>query len=127
MGKEEEAIIMMEEHENKNHRIDHARRQVDEVLDVMRTNVNSMMERENRLTDLDSRANNLEQSSIQFSQSSRRLRKKYWWQNLKMKLILGGVCIVVIIIIVLIAYFSLHHGGGGGGGGGSSNHTLKAF
>merc|ERR1712037_725208 len=103
-----------------------AQKQVQEVVGVMRNNIDKVLERDSKLNDLDYRASNLQATSAVFQQSSRRLRKKYWWQNLKMKLILGGVCIVVIIIIVLIAYFSLHHGGGRGGGGGSSNQTLKA-
>merc|ERR1711879_666346 len=102
--------------------LENTQKQVQEVVGVMRNNIDKVLERDSKLNDLDYRASNLQATSAVFQQSSRRLRKKYWGQNLKMKLILGGVCIVVIIIIILIAYFSLHHGGGGGGGG-SSNHT----
>ena len=95
---------------------------VNEVLDVMRNNVTKMMDREEKLTDLDSRAANLEQSSIQFSTTSRRLKKKMWWENLKMKICIGGVVatILIILIIVLIVEY------GGGSDDSDNDHTTKA-
>merc|ERR1712062_559128 len=93
---------------DKNGQLENTQKQVQEVVGVMRNNIDKVLERDSKLNDLDYRASNLQATSAVFQQSSRRLRKKYWWQNLKMKLILGGVCILVIIII-LIAYFSLHH------------------
>ena len=50
--------------------------QVHEVIDVMRSNVSKVMEREGKLSDLDTRAANLEQSAVNFTTSSKRLRKK---------------------------------------------------
>ncbi len=44
---------------------------------MMRDNVSKVMEREGKLSDLDTRAANLEQSAVNFTTSSKRLRKKY--------------------------------------------------
>merc|ERR550519_427029 len=46
-----------------------------------------------------------------FQQSSGRLRKKYWWSNMKMKMCLigAGVVLFLIIIIVIIVYTVPHH------------------
>merc|ERR1711942_613941 len=82
---------------------------VNEVVGVMRNNIDKVLERDSKLNDLDYRASNLEASSSMFQQSSRRLKKKYWWQNMKMKLWLGGCGIVILITII---YFSVPHGGG---------------
>ena len=60
------------------------------------------MEREGKLSDMDTRASNLEQSSIQFSTTARRVRKKMWWENFKMKLCLGGTILIVLIIIIVV-------------------------
>ena len=54
--------------------------QVQEVVGVMRNNIDRVLERDTKLHDLDHRANNLVNSSAVFQQSSRRLKKKYWWQ-----------------------------------------------
>merc|ERR1712018_789371 len=88
-----------------NNQMENAQAQVQEVVGVMRNNIDKVLERDAKLNDLDFRASNLEASSGMFQQSSRRLRKKYWWQNLKMKLWLGGCGIVIFIVIVVILYF----------------------
>ena len=43
--------------------------QVHEVVDVMRENVSKVMEREGKLSDLDTRAASLEQSAVNFTTS----------------------------------------------------------
>merc|ERR1711872_513872 len=85
-----------------------AQAQVQEVVGVMRNNIDKVLERDSKLSDLDNRASTLEASSSMFQQSSRRLRKKFWWQNMKMKLWLGGCSLVILIALVLIVYFSVH-------------------
>merc|ERR1711872_484916 len=100
--------------------MENAQAQVQEVVGVMRNNIDKVLEWDSKLSDLDNRASNLEASSGMFQQSSRRLRKKYWWQNLKMKLWLGGCGIVIFIVIVVIIYFSVPHGGGDGNGSNNS-------
>ena len=54
--------------------------QVQEVVGVMRNNIDKVLERDTKLNDLDYRASNLQATSAVFQQSSKRLRKKYWWQ-----------------------------------------------
>merc|ERR1711990_507590 len=84
-----------------------AQAQVQEVVGVMRNNIDKVLERDSKLSDLDNRASTLEASSSMFQQSSRRLGKKYWWQNMKMKMWLGGCSVVILIVLVLIIYFSV--------------------
>ena len=76
--------------------------QVDQVVDVMRSNVNKVLERDVKLGELDARAENLEAASNSFATSAKRVRKKMWWENLKMKLIIGGVLLAILIIIITI-------------------------
>merc|ERR1712112_770256 len=77
-----------------------AQAQVQDVVGVMRNNIDKVLERDSKLSDLDNRASTLEASSSMFQASSRRLRKKYWWENMKMKLIMGGCGIVVLIVLI---------------------------
>ena len=60
--------------------IEAAQAQVQEVVGVMRNNIDKVLERDSKLNDLDYRASNLQATSAVFQQSSKRLRKKYWWQ-----------------------------------------------
>ena len=68
----------------------------------MRSNVNKVLERDVKLGELDARAENLEAASNSFATSAKRVRKKMWWENLKMKLIIGGVLLAILIIIITI-------------------------
>merc|ERR1712083_1098158 len=99
-----------------NARISDTRRQVDEVVDVMKNNVTKMMEREDRLNDLDARADRLQDSSIQFASTSRRLKKKMWWENMKMKLVIGGVLVAILLIIIIVIVVETKPSGGGDNG-----------
>ncbi|OQR69839.1 synaptobrevin-like [Tropilaelaps mercedesae] len=74
--------------------------QVDEVVGIMRTNVERVLERDQKLSDLDHRASALQTGASQFEQSSRKLKRRYWWQNIKMNIIIGSVVAVVLIIII---------------------------
>ena len=77
---------------------------MDEVVDVMRTNVEKVMERDVNLQKLEQTASNLEEGSHQFQRTSVKLKKKMWWENQKMKLVFAGVAAVfVLIVIILIA------------------------
>lgn len=57
--------------------------QVDEVVGIMRTNVEKVLERDQKLSELDDRADALQQGASQFEQQAGKLKRKYWWQNLK--------------------------------------------
>merc|ERR1712126_583262 len=100
-----------------------AQAQVQEVVGVMRNNIDKVLERDSKLSDLDNRASTLEASSSMFQQSSRRLRKKYWWQNLKMKFWLAGCSILILIVLILIIYFSVHKSSSGGEDNNNNNNN----
>ncbi|XP_040572815.1 vesicle-associated membrane protein 3 [Lepeophtheirus salmonis] len=98
-------------YESKNRSSPHfenVQNQVDEVVTIMRENVNKVIQRDEKLGDLDDRAANLEANSNSFAASSVRLRRKYWWENLKMKLIIGGIFITVIVFIIIVLVFEFN-------------------
>lgn len=41
-----------------------------------------------------------------FKKNAHDLKKRMWWKNLKMKLILGGVIIVIIGVIALVIWIA---------------------
>lgn len=84
------------------------RRQVDEVVQVMRKNLERMEEREANLNELSLRAETLEQSAREFQTSSAQLQKTMWWRDFKWRVIAIAtvVAIVSIIIIVLVVKLS---------------------
>jgi len=84
-------------------RLQQAQQQVGEVVDIMRVNVEKVLERDTKLSELDQRADNLQEGASQFQTQANRLKRKYWWQNLKFMIIIGVVIAVVLLIIIVWA------------------------
>lgn len=84
-----------------------AQAQVDEVVVIMRENMEKVLERDERLTELDSRADALQVDSQQFASTATRIKRKYWWQNIKMWIILIIVVVVILIIIIVSVVVSV--------------------
>ncbi|XP_037963034.1 vesicle-associated membrane protein 2 isoform X2 [Plutella xylostella] len=77
-------------------RLQQTQAQVDEVVDIMKTNVEKVLERDQKLSELDDRADALQQGASQFEQQAKSLKNKFWLQNLKMMIIMGVIGIVII-------------------------------
>ncbi|XP_054705408.1 vesicle-associated membrane protein 3 [Grus americana] len=84
-----------------NRRLQQTQHQVDEVVDIMRVNVDKVLERDQKLSELDDRADALQAGASQFETSAAKLKRKYWWKNCKMWAILIAVVLIIIIIIIV--------------------------
>lgn len=93
----------------KNNLLEQTQAQVNEVVGIMRVNVEKVLERDQKLSELDSRADALQEGGKRFEQQAQKLKRKYWWKNLKMMIILGviGVVILIIIIGAFVFFFCL--------------------
>uniref|UniRef100_A0A671Q590 Vesicle-associated membrane protein 1 n=1 Tax=Sinocyclocheilus anshuiensis TaxID=1608454 RepID=A0A671Q590_9TELE len=69
-----------------NRRLQQTQAQVDEVVDIMRVNVDKVLERDQKLSELDDRADALQAGASQFESSAAKLKNKYWWKNMKVRL-----------------------------------------
>ena len=70
-------------------RLQQAQAQVGEVVDIMRVNVEKVLERDQKISELDRRADDLQEGASQFQQHAVKLKRKYWWENIKMWIIIG--------------------------------------
>ena len=52
---------------------------------------------------IDAAAEELRISAGIFKNNANDLRKKLWWKNMKMKLLIGGIVLVIIGVIIAIA------------------------
>ncbi|KAL1502715.1 hypothetical protein ABEB36_007819 [Hypothenemus hampei] len=82
-------------------RLQQTQAQVDEVVDIMKTNVEKVLERDQKLSELDDRADALQQGASQFEQQAGKLKRKFWLQNLKMMIIMGVIGLVIVIIVIM--------------------------
>ncbi|MEJ1279924.1 vesicle-associated membrane protein 1 [Cricetulus griseus] len=98
-----------------NRRLQQTQAQVEEVVDIMRVNVDKVLERDQKLSELDDRADALQAGASQFESSAAKLKRKYWWKNCKMMIMLGAICAIIVVVIVSLHYplgFSLPNAGG---------------
>ena len=56
---------------------------IHQVVDIMRVNVDKVLERDQKLSELDDRADALQAGASQFETSAAKLKRKYWWKNCK--------------------------------------------
>ncbi|XP_064162205.1 vesicle-associated membrane protein 3, partial [Anguilla rostrata] len=74
-----------------------------QVVGIMRVNVDKVLERDQKLSELDDRADALQAGASQFETNAAKLKRKYWWRNMKMWGILIAVILIIIIIIIIWA------------------------
>ncbi|KAM6291557.1 vesicle-associated membrane protein 1 isoform 1-T1 [Porphyrio hochstetteri] len=85
---------------SSNRRLQQTQAQVEEVVDIMRVNVDKVIERDQKLSELDDRADALQAGASQFESSAAKLKRKYWWKNCKMMIMMGVICAIVVVVIV---------------------------
>ncbi|XP_018336799.1 synaptobrevin-1 [Agrilus planipennis] len=85
----------------KNNMLQQTQEQVNEVVGIMRMNVEKVLERDQRLSELDSRADALQEGGKRFEQQAQKLKRKYWWKNLKMMIIIGIIALIILIIMIV--------------------------
>ncbi|XP_061912610.1 vesicle-associated membrane protein 2-like [Entelurus aequoreus] len=88
-----------------NRRLQQTQAQVDEVVDIMRVNVDKVLERDQKLSELDDRADALQAGASQFESSAAKLKNKYWWKNCKMMIIMAIVGVIFFGVIFLYFFY----------------------
>ena len=77
--------------------------QVDEVVGIMRNNVEKVLERDQKLNELDEKADALQDGASQFEKSAGKLKNKFWVENMKM-IIIGGIIVLMILGLIYWNY-----------------------
>ncbi|KAJ4458311.1 putative Vesicle-associated membrane protein 7B [Paratrimastix pyriformis] len=76
------------------------RSEIDEVRNVMESNIDKILERQEKIELLVDKTDNLNRSAHQFRKRSTNLKRSMWWKNCKLWIILVLVAIVVIYMII---------------------------
>ncbi|GAB4836272.1 hypothetical protein Ancab_001187 [Ancistrocladus abbreviatus] len=77
--------------------------QISEVKGIMMDNIEKVLDRGEKIELLVDKTENLQFQADSFQRQGRQLRRKMWFQNLQMKLIVGGSILAFILIVWLIA------------------------
>eukprot|EP00775_Hariotina_reticulata_P008912 gene8912-9089_t len=81
-------------------------RKVDEVKGIMMQNVEQVLVRGERLDVLVDRTDDLRDQAQKFQRAGTQLRKKMWWQNFRMQIIVVGVVVLLVLVIFLLSCFT---------------------
>jgi len=72
-----------------------------DVTEMMRQNIESVVDRGEHLELLMDKSDNLSSQARQFQKQSKGLREALWWKNVKMMLSLG--CVVLVAVLIVLA------------------------
>ena len=68
----------------------------------MRQNIQRTEQRGSNLDDMENKTRNLEDSASRFKRGANRVRKDFWWKNVRMwVLIILGIAVVLALVIGL--------------------------
>lgn len=81
--------------------IGNAKREIDDVRGIMTKNIESLLERGERLDLLVDKTDRLGGSAREFRVRSRGLKRKMWWKNVKLMGLLALVIFLIIMAIVI--------------------------
>ncbi|XP_033132806.1 vesicle-associated membrane protein 724 isoform X2 [Brassica rapa] len=80
--------------------------QVSEVKSIMLENIDKAIDRGENLTVLSDKTENLRSQAQEYKKQGTQVRRKLWYQNMKIKLVVLGI----LLLHVLIIWLSICHG-----------------
>ena len=89
--------------ERSNDRIGQVQSQLDSVKEVMIRNIDVVLDRGERIELLVQRSEEMEQNAFKFGRNATSLRRRMWWKNVKLWLILFLFLIVIIYVIAAMS------------------------
>ncbi|KAJ6852633.1 vesicle-associated membrane protein 724-like [Iris pallida] len=94
------------EHANEIEKLLKVKAQVSEVKSIMLENIEKAVDRGEKLTDLQDKTMDLRSQAQDFRKQGTRVRRRMWYQNMKIKLVVLGV----LLFLVLVIWLSVCHG-----------------
>ena len=97
--------------DNSGNKLGRLQNQVDDVVDVMKINIEKVVDRGQSLNELNERSENLSTSGDLFSKRSRNLRKSMWFRTCRARLYFGLTLgfILILIICKLLIFMLIFH------------------
>ncbi|KYN20655.1 Long-chain fatty acid transport protein 1 [Trachymyrmex cornetzi] len=87
--------------ENIENKMDTVKLQIQEVADVMRDNVQKVIDRGERLEDLQQASDRLNMAGNEFREAAKRAQRRAWLQNVKSRIIIISITVTIVLFIVV--------------------------
>jgi hypothetical protein len=85
-------------------KLDDTKKQVDTVIDIMKDNINKVLQRDEKLGDMENRTDELRDGANRFQKTSTKLKQKLWCKNMKFIIVLAAIFLFLIMVILLIIF-----------------------
>lgn len=95
-----------ETHPEEMSRVSAVKSKVEEVKNIMIDNIDKVLERGQKIDELADKAHDLNINAQQFHKAGQALRRKMWFDNLKMKILCIAVLLIIALVIFLVVCFS---------------------
>ncbi|GMH35652.1 hypothetical protein BSKO_03520 [Bryopsis sp. KO-2023] len=105
-GRLKHHIQHCEAHPEEISRVSAVRSKVEEVKNIMVENIDKVLERGQKIEVLADKAHDLNLNAQQFHKAGVSLRRKMWFENFKMKVLIVGILLILALVIFLIVCFS---------------------
>ena len=86
--------------------INSVQQQIDEVTFIMKKNIENVIERDDKLLNLEEKSVQLKENSNKFMNRTIQLKRKMWWKNVKFMIILISIILILLLILSLIIWGS---------------------
>ncbi|XP_018351218.1 PREDICTED: synaptobrevin homolog 2-like isoform X1 [Trachymyrmex septentrionalis] len=94
--------------ENIDDKMDTVKLQIQEVADVMRDNVQKVIDRGERLEDLQQASDRLNMAGNEFREAAKRAQRRAWLQNVKSRIIIISITVTIVLFIVVLDIMVLY-------------------
>ncbi|XP_032433529.1 vesicle-associated membrane protein 8-like [Xiphophorus hellerii] len=78
-------------------------RQIDEVKEIMKKNLEDLLRREENLDNLMEVSEYLKDRAYNFRRTTEKVSRSYWWKNVKRMAAVVVIVLIVVVAIVLLA------------------------
>ena len=94
-------------HNIQYNKLDDTQKQVDTVINIMKDNMEKVIQRDEKLTEIESRSEDLQEGSKRFHKVSIKLKHKMWCKNMKFIMLVVAVILIFILIIIMIVLINM--------------------
>uniref|UniRef100_A0A915PGS4 V-SNARE coiled-coil homology domain-containing protein n=1 Tax=Setaria digitata TaxID=48799 RepID=A0A915PGS4_9BILA len=81
-------------------RLQQTQRELEQVIEIVRGDIDRIIEREGRLQNLTARIGEMEARAEQFSRKAVQIRRNIWWRSLRLTMAIAAVCMLLVVGVV---------------------------
>jgi TolA-binding protein len=85
-------------------KLDSTKNQVDQVVLIMKDNIEKVLQRDEKLNNIETRVEELQDGAQRFQKISTKLKQKMFCKNMRFIMVLTMIFLILIMIILLIIF-----------------------